>query len=210
MQALEFDIATQDLVKIGIAVLCGGLLGMERQYKNKTAGFRTIILICLGSAIFTMVAQRAGAGVNINIVTGIGFIGAGVIFKDNVTISGLTTAAVIWISAAIGMAVGSGNYMLALVSTLLTLMVLLLFNLLERYIDKVHHDKMYQITFNNSSPEKLITTEMLIRKHHLTHRRVKVSKVNECLQVVVLVTGKMNSINRLDEELLKMGQVISF
>lgn len=210
MQALEFEIATQDLVKIGLAVLCGGFLGIERQYKNKTAGFRTIILICLGSAIFTMVAQRAGAGVNINIVTGIGFIGAGVIFKDNVTISGLTTAAVIWISAAIGMSVGSGNYTLALVSTLLSLMVLLLFNLLERYIDKVHHDKMYQITFNSSSPDNLATAEMLIKKHHLAYRRVKVSKVNECMQIVVLVTGKMNSINRLDEELLQMVQVISF
>src|SRR5271168_40460 len=118
-----------DLIKIGLAVFCGGLLGMERQYKNKTAGFRTIILICMGSAIFTMVAQHAGQVANINIVTGVGFIGAGVIFKDNIAVSGLTTAAVIWISAAIGMADGAGNYMLAFVSTLVTLMVLLLFNL---------------------------------------------------------------------------------
>jgi putative Mg2+ transporter-C (MgtC) family protein len=95
LSALEFNITDQDLIKIAIAVVCGGLLGLERQYKNKTAGFRTIILICLGSTIYTMVAQRAGAGVNINIVTGIGFIGAGVIFKDNITVSGLTTASVI-------------------------------------------------------------------------------------------------------------------
>src|SRR5476649_249628 len=133
-----FGIANDDIVKIGLAVVCGGLLGLERQYKNKTAGFRTIILICLGSAIFTMVAQHAGQVANLNIVTGVGFIGAGVIFKDSITVSGLTTAAVIWISAAIGMADGAGNYMLALISTLVTLMVLLLFNLLERYIDKVH------------------------------------------------------------------------
>src|SRR5882724_1943169 len=108
-----FHITDPDLIKIGVAVLCGGLLGLERQYKNKTAGFRTIILICLGSAIFTMVAQHAGQVANLNIVTGVGFIGAGVIFKDNISVSGLTTAAVIWISAAIGMADGSGNYMMA-------------------------------------------------------------------------------------------------
>src|ERR1700736_2801153 len=107
------SITNPDLIKIAIAVLCGGLLGLERQYKNKTAGFRTIILICLGSALFTMVAQHGGQVANLNIVTGVGFIGAGVIFKDNITVSGLTTAAVIWISAAIGMAIGSGNYTLA-------------------------------------------------------------------------------------------------
>jgi hypothetical protein len=72
MQFLAVDIAEQDVVKVGLAILCGGLLGLERQYKNKTAGFRTIILICLGSAIFTMIAQHAGAVANLNIVTGIG------------------------------------------------------------------------------------------------------------------------------------------
>src|SRR5271155_239824 len=110
---MDFHLATEDLLKIGMAVLCGGLLGLERQYKNKTAGFRTIILICLGSTIFTMISQRAGQGVNINLVTGVGFIGAGVIFKDSISVNGLTTAAVIWVAAAIGMANGSGNYMLA-------------------------------------------------------------------------------------------------
>ncbi len=106
---LEFGISQQDLIKVAIAILCGALLGFERQYKNKTAGFRTIILICLGSTIFTMISQRAGQGVNINLVTGVGFIGGtGVIFKDNISVNGLTTAAVIWVAAAIGMAMGRG------------------------------------------------------------------------------------------------------
>src|ERR1700744_2983446 len=124
MMLFNFTLPTDDLIKVGLAIGCGGLLGIERQYKNKTAGFRTIILICLGSTIYTIVAQRMGAGSNINIVTGIGFIGAGVIFKDNISVNGLTTAAVIWVSAAIGMAIGSGNYTLALISTVLTLLIL--------------------------------------------------------------------------------------
>jgi putative Mg2+ transporter-C (MgtC) family protein len=210
VSALEFNIANQDLIKIAIAVVCGGLLGLERQYKNKTAGFRTIILICLGSTIYTMVAQRAGAGVNINIVTGIGFIGAGVIFKDNIAVSGLTTAAVIWISAAIGMADGSGNYMLALVCTVLTLMVLLLFNLLERYIDKVHRDKLFVIVFTNSNYDNMSPVEDAIAALQLTSRRVQVSKKDGCLQFAILVTGHRQNISKLDEKLLQMEQVKSF
>jgi len=210
LQSLEFGIANNDLIKIALAVLCGGLLGLERQYKNKTAGFRTIILICLGSTIYTMVAQRAGAGVNINIVTGIGFIGAGVIFKDNIAVSGLTTAAVIWISASIGMAIGSGNYMLSLVSTVLTLMVLLLFNLLERYIDKVHRDKLFVIVFTNADYENITSVQRMITSIQLTSRTVQVSKKDGCLQTAILVTGHRQNISQLDEKLLQMPQVKSF
>jgi putative Mg2+ transporter-C (MgtC) family protein len=210
MQSLEFGIANHDLIKIALAVLCGGLLGLERQYKNKTAGFRTIILICLGSTIYTMVAQRAGAGVNINIVTGIGFIGAGVIFKDNIAVSGLTTAAVIWISASIGMAVGSGNYTLALISTVLTLMVLLLFNLLERYIDKVHRDKLFVIVFSNADYENLVNVRHIVTLHNLTSRIVNITKKDGCLQTAILITGSRQNISKLDEKLLQMPEVKSF
>ena len=210
MSVLEFNITNHDLIKIAIAVICGGLLGLERQYKNKTAGFRTIILICLGSAIYTMVAQRAGAGVNINIVTGIGFIGAGVIFKDNVTVSGLTTASVIWISAAIGMAAGSGNYTLALICTVITLMVLLFFNLLERYIDKVHRDKLFTIVFTDANYENLDTVEGIVTTLKLKSRRVHISKKDGCLQAAILVTGHRQYINLLDNKLLQMEKVKSF
>jgi putative Mg2+ transporter-C (MgtC) family protein len=205
-----FDIAEPDLVKVALAVVCGGLLGLERQYKNKTAGFRTVILICLGSAIFTMVAQHAGQVANINIVTGVGFIGAGVIFKDSITVSGLTTAAVIWISAAIGMADGSGSYMLALVSTVITLMVLLLFNLLEVYIDKVHHDKLFIIVFTDSDYGNLEAVEKVITIKQLTSRTVQINKKDGCLQAAILVTGHRLNINKFDQVLLQMPEVKSF
>ena len=191
-------------------MVCGGLLGLERQYKNKTAGFRTIILICLGSAIFTMVAQHAGQVANINIVTGVGFIGAGVIFKDNIAVSGLTTAAVIWISAAIGMADGSGNYMLALVSTVVTLMVLLLFNLLERYIDKVHRDKLFVIVFTNADYKNLDIIQQIIVQRQLKWRTVQITKKDGCLQTAILVTGHRQNITHLDQVLLQMPEVKSF
>lgn len=205
-----FSISNQDLIKIALAIICGGLLGLERQYKNKTAGFRTIILICLGSAIFTMVAQHAGQVANLNIVTGVGFIGAGVIFKDNIAVSGLTTAAVIWISAAVGMAVGADNYMLSIVATVLILMVLLLFNLLERFIDKVHRDKLFVIVFNNADYENMQPVEQVIKTHKLKARIVKITKQDGCLQAAIMVTGHRKYISQLDQKLLKMPQVKSF
>src|ERR1700748_3348720 len=165
MHSLEFGISSSDLIKVGIAIFCGAVLGLERQYKNKTAGFRTIILICLGSTIFTMISQRAGQGVNINLVTGVGFIGAGVIFKDNISVNGLTTAAVIWVAAAIGMANGSGNYLLALITTGLTIGVLLLFHLFENYLDRINHEKLLYVTFAGDDYNDLLELEDIIRKH---------------------------------------------
>lgn len=210
MSSPGFSIDDQDLIKVALGVICGGLLGLERQYKNKTAGFRTLILICLGSTIFTMVAQHAGQVANLNIVTGVGFIGAGVIFKDNINVSGLTTAAVIWISAAIGMAAGSGNYMLAIASTLITLMVLLLFNLLERYIDKVHRDKLFVVVFNNSDYENLEPVEQVINTCALKSRIVQITKKDGCLQAAIMITGHRDNIRQMDEKLLQMQEVKSF
>jgi len=206
----EFHISNQDLIKVGLAIVCGAILGLERQYKNKTAGFRTIILICLGSTLFTMVAQQTGQLVNINIVTGIGFIGAGVIFKDNYYVNGLTTAAVIWISAAIGMAVGSGNYTLALITTVIILLILVLFRLLEDYIDKVHHEKILFLVFDSTDHDNLVMMEDLIGKLGLKYSRRFVSKRDGCLQATIAVTGHKKQLSKLDEKLLKMPQVKAF
>jgi putative Mg2+ transporter-C (MgtC) family protein len=207
---LEFNISTSDLIKVAIAIFCGGVLGFERQYKSKTAGIRTIILICLGSAIFTLISQRAGQGVNINIVTGIGFIGAGVIFKDNISVNGLTTASVIWISAAIGMADGSGNYLLALVTTIMTITVLILLQLLEEYIERLHYEKLYIIIFNNADQNNLILLENTIESHHLRSFTKQVNKRDNNLQVAIQVSGRKKHIDRLDRILLKLPEVRSF
>jgi putative Mg2+ transporter-C (MgtC) family protein len=206
----QFGISTQDLIKVAISIVCGALLGFERQYKNKTAGFRTIMLICLGSALFTMVAQQTGQLVNINIVTGIGFIGAGVIFKDNLTVSGLTTAAVIWTSAAIGMAAGSGNYTLALISTVVTLLILLLFHILEDYIDKIHHERIFFVVFDSVDFDDLLLLEDMIDKLNLKSKRRLITKKDGCLQATLAVTGHKHRINKLDEKLLKMPQIKAF
>jgi putative Mg2+ transporter-C (MgtC) family protein len=157
-----------------------------------------------------MIAQRAGQGININIVTGIGFIGAGVIFKDNISVNGLTTAAVIWISAAIGMAVGSGNYMLGLISTVATILVLLLFHIFESYLDKLHHEKLLILQFDSTDFDDLIAVEEIIHQHHLKSQRRLVTKREGYMQASIFVTGHKKHIAQLDEKLLAMPKIKAF
>ena len=101
---------------VGVAVLCGGIVGFERQIRGKPAGVRTSILVCLGTSIFIHLGVAlAGDGsdptrVLGQLVTGVGFLGAGVMFSRDGVVSGVTTAAVIWILAAIGAAIGFGRF----------------------------------------------------------------------------------------------------
>src|SRR5690606_36701727 len=136
---MEFLPENQDLLPIGVSIIAGSLVGLEREYKNKSAGFRTILLICLGATAFTIVS-RYGVGsddrIAANIITGIGFIGAGVIFKDKFSVMGLTTAAVIWIVAGIGMAAGAGYYGLSLTLSVITMIVLSLFSRVETAMER--------------------------------------------------------------------------
>jgi len=205
-----FTVTDTDLLKVAIAVFCGGVLGLERQYKNKIAGFRTNILICLGSTLFTIVAQKSGNLSAMNIVTGVGFIGAGVIFKDNIEVTGLTTAAVIWASAAIGMVNGAGNYPLAIIATFVILVVLIAFGILERFIDLIHRDKLFVIQFTNDDFDNLERVHRLIEEHHLKSNTVQVSKKDGCLQTAVWVTGHRKNLLALDEVFLKMPEISSF
>lgn len=131
---------TQRLVT---AALLGAILGLEREWKNKEAGLRTNILITIGSALFTLMSIELTDGktgdtsrVAAQIVTGIGFLGAGAIMRTNGGIQGLTTAATIWVNAAIGIAVGGGEYHLAFIATAVTLGVLLLLPRLETLLDR--------------------------------------------------------------------------
>jgi putative Mg2+ transporter-C (MgtC) family protein len=120
-----------DLIPIILALLFGAVVGLEREIHGKAAGLRTNILICVGAAIFTMVSREM-AGPNdsltriaAQVVTGVGFLGAGAIIQDRGGVHGLTTAASIWLVASIGMACGARYYYLALIGTVLTIGVLL-------------------------------------------------------------------------------------
>ncbi|MGX5673232.1 MgtC/SapB family protein [Thermomonas sp. XSG] len=125
------DIATMTviLVRVLAAAMLGGIIGWERERKGRAAGLKTHILVSVGSALFVLAPEVAGISGGDNtrvmqgIVSGIGFLGAGAILRDGMRVEGLTTAAGIWMTAAIGMAVGMGQEMLALLTTLLAWLV---------------------------------------------------------------------------------------
>ena len=132
-----------DLVwRLLLAAGLGAAVGLEREYRQKPAGLRTNILIALGSALFTILSismgHESGTADRIaaQIVTGIGFLGGGAILRSGNTVHGMTTAATIWVNAAIGVAAGMGQYALATATALLTLVVLGVLPPIEAYFER--------------------------------------------------------------------------
>ncbi len=140
----------EDLLLVFLSIVMGLIIGAEREYKNKSAGLRTLMLVCVGSCTFTILSIKIGVAnpdrLAANIITGIGFLGAGAIFKDENKINGVTTACTIWVTAALGMCIGSGHIYLGLLATLVVLFVLLLLVPLEQWIDRKHKIQIYKIT----------------------------------------------------------------
>ncbi len=112
--------------RLALAALLGGIIGLERELRGYPAGIRTLALVTVGAALFTDVSQLLGGDdrVAAGIVTGIGFLGAGVIFREGYTVRGITTAATIWAAAAVGMAIGRDLYLVAGLGALLIFAVL--------------------------------------------------------------------------------------
>ncbi len=150
------NFAQEDIIRLSIALVIGGLLGAEREYHGKAAGLRTMIMICVGSALFTMISGRIGGTgdrIAANIVNGIGFLGAGIIFRDDNRIKGLTTAATVWAVSALGMCVGAGHYDIALIGFVFILGSLLLMVGLANRIQKLNQTRDYKIVtaFHNKT-----------------------------------------------------------
>ncbi len=145
------------LGRLAVAVLLGGIIGLERAHHGRPAGLRTHTLVCLSSCLLMLLTvfqwdllsgrqletiridpTRMGQG----IMTGIGFLGAGVIMKEKLTIRGLTTAASIWVAASIGIIIGMGMYFAGVVATVITVIVLSMFRVLERTVPSLHYGRL--------------------------------------------------------------------
>jgi len=138
-----------EVYKFLLTILLCGLIGIERELRAKQAGLKTMIMIGLGSALFTILSIKIGLGsqdrIASNIVTGIGFLGAGVIFKEENRVRGLTTACVIWIVAAIGMAVGAGYSEQSIGVTIVVLLALIFFPYVEDFVQSRSASRVYKI-----------------------------------------------------------------
>lgn len=202
------------LIKIFLALVLGGALGMERQYHDKPAGYATNCLICLGAMLFTILSEQMGhrggdpGRIAAQVVTGLGFIGAGSILRDGNKISGLTTAASVWAVAAIGMAVGYGQYIWA---TMTACAILILQFGMRRTIHLVELLKHYDTIFLVCEPswdvvEKIITA---IEQQHVQVLKQEVTKQDNLFHVSLVATFTEKEFCTITKELLAMPQVHS-
>lgn len=210
LQIIEED----QLLKILIALLVGSLLGIEREYKRKAAGMRTMTLICIGSTVFTILSAEMGFPnspdrIASNILTGVGFIGAGVIFKGDFTIDGITTAASIWIAAALGMAVGMSQYWLAAAALAGSLVVLILLEYVEKSIADINDKRVYIIYFyEDKSPHPDVETTL--QSFQLKYRKMLTVRKENVIEVNYAVRGHRDKMEQLDEFLLQHKDIFEY
>ena len=206
----SFDVL---LFRFLLVILVGGLIGAEREYRSRSAGLRTMILICLGSFLFTTFSIHISGSTNdriaSNIVTGIGFLGAGVIFRSDNRINGLTTAAVIWATAALGMGIADGQYIVVLIATVIVLASLYLFTILETWLDRINKTHNYKIV-SFYKPDLMGQYELLFKKYNLKYKRVKQTKSGEFISGSWTVNGLQKNHNLFIENILHDSSVKEF
>ncbi len=150
---MEIEVDYEFGMRILMSLAVGSAIGFEREYSSKAAGLRTMIMICLGSTLLTLMSlvmePTSKDRIASSIVSGVGFLGAGVIFKDGLTVKGLTTASTIWISAALGMAIGGGQYFVAITGSAAVIIVLAVLDRVQQLIEKLHQVRSYTIATSN-------------------------------------------------------------
>ncbi len=201
-------------IKIFLALVLGGVLGLERQYHDKPAGFATNCLICLGAMLFTVLSefmstQGGDPGrIAAQIVTGVGFIGAGSILRDGNKISGLTTAAGVWLVAAIGMAVGFGQYFWAALCAVGILLVQLAVRKTLKMVEFVKHYDTFYVT---CEPSWQVVQKIIhqIETQHITILKSEVTKQDNRFHVSLVATFTGHDFQNITRELLEMPEVHS-
>jgi putative Mg2+ transporter-C (MgtC) family protein len=207
-------ILPDEVVKLLLALLLGGLIGLEREFRDKAAGFRTVIFICLGAALFTIVSLNFHPGwdsapIAAQIVTGVGFLGAGAILRERGRIVGLTTASIIWLAAAIGMSVGTGLFLLAILTTAITLLALWVFPTIENWVDRIHGERIYEVVCANTFPAYLAVEQLFTG----SSMRVRGSRRNKKGEDVIShwqVKGSPSGHHALVDKLLSSPEVKEF
>jgi putative Mg2+ transporter-C (MgtC) family protein len=221
----------QDAVSITIhllgALLAGGVIGLERSYHGRPAGFRTHTLVCLASSLLMLVTlfQRlwlpdfAADAIRTDptrmaqgIMTGIGFLGAGVIFKEGLSVRGLTTAASIWITAAIGVMIGIGFYFPAILATALTLGILSFFRKIEARMPSMsyaHHSLRFDR--HDVLPEDRVRQIMTEHGFNVANMSYRLTEDGAHYEYrMVIRSSDVHSISALAASLLTMEKVKSF
>jgi putative Mg2+ transporter-C (MgtC) family protein len=215
------------LVHLMVALAAGGLIGFERSYHGRPAGFRTHTLVCVASSALMLVTMyqshwypeefsgrvaldptRMAQG----IMTGIGFLGAGVIFKEGLTVRGLTTAASIWITAAIGILAGIGFYFPLLVTTVLTLLTLSLFRWIESAVPGQYYAHLeVRFSRDKAMPEDGFRQFIKEQGFSIANLSYRYSADASFIEYrMVMRTNRTDDVKRLAEALSRMDSVVEF
>lgn len=200
-----------DFIKILASTVVGTLIGLEREYRGKSAGVRTFALISVGSTIFTILSEKMGVATSpdriaANIVTGIGFLGAGIIYKMEDRVKGLTTATIIWVTAALGMAIGDGHILLSFLGTMIVYIVLGLFVKLEVLMGKFGLTRNYKIVMTYS-PEAYKKIETIFDQCNLSVKSEKQLITPERIVGTWSVRGRVTKHNKLVKKLMSEKDV---
>lgn len=206
LAGLRLDLAGRLL----LAAALGGVVGLEREWSGKPAGFRTNLLICVGAALLTelsmAVARTADPGmaadparIAAQIVSGIGFLGAGTIIQSRGSVMGLTTAATLWVVAAVGMAVGAHAYTEAVGATALVVLALLLLGRLEPYLSH-HVEHTVRVTMDQSVDAQDQVERTL--GEHFRYTVVEMERKGDSLLVAYQVSGRRRDWDRLVSRLV--------
>ena len=215
--ALRLDL----LFRLVLAVVLGGAIGWEREASSKPAGLRTNILICVGAALFTDLSIRFGglaiegadrdpARIAAQVITGIGFLGAGTIIQARGTVTGLTTAATLWVVAGIGMSVGSGSYVEAVGATLLVLVVLVLLAPMENVIARRRPAHFRVVLEPVAGAGELVEEDILEVGLQITRRRIEKDAKLRSVILHLWVRGRPRDIRVVQERLVVREDVAGF
>ncbi|RAJ06741.1 putative Mg2+ transporter-C (MgtC) family protein [Chitinophaga skermanii] len=200
--------------KILVSIVIGSALGFEREMRRKAAGIRTITLLCVGSTLFTILSMQIGHPnsmdrVASNILTGVGFIGAGVIFKGEFSIDGITTATTIWIAAALGMAIGMDRFWLAGVTLALALLALTLLSYVEIWIARIRDRKYYTLLYKMEECNEGIIEEVF-KSHRLQFKKIVAFRKDDVVEDKYEVTGSKENMLAMNQILLRLKTIQSF
>lgn len=199
--------------KLLLALLVGSAVGIERELRSKSAGFRTLILICLGATLFTIFSEAIGSDarsrIASNIVVGIGFVGAGIIFKSGNRVNGVTTASSVWVTAALGMGIGGGYYWTSIAGCVLAVIVLFAFSYLEHYIDLVNQVRNYRIVYPYEENNQHKYEDILKEKGLKIRNRQQVKRGN-IIEGSWLVQGRQSKHHSFIDAILHDEAVTEF
>lgn len=201
------------VVKLLAAMVCGGAIGFERELSRKPAGLRTNVLICMGATLLMITSRHISGGapytdparLAAQTITGIGFIGAGVILQSRGSVTGLTTAATIFVGMAIGLTIGEGMFAAAFMTTLLIMFVLVLLRRVETAL--LRFRRLYRYTFKTRQPAEMLTRLLdLLEKEGIRLDDFSVREAGEGLHEVSLsVVTSMTGNRRLLAYLPELG-----